>query len=158
MSFTRRRQRTIACATLLAWMFALLSGMANACLAQPTAQGRFGSIASQTDRAVDGTLRSVMQQVEHTHHSDANDADGPVDDGAQDGCLKFCADESSALPKNRALQADVPGLCFVASMQLPLLARIAAAAASATATERTPVERLASVGPPLFIRLLRLTI
>lgn len=154
MPFTRRRLRHTGCATLLAWMFALLSGMANACLAQPIVQGGYGSLASQTDRAVEGNAGSVTRQVEHTHHPDQNDGEVPGDDGAQNGCLKFCADEASALPKSRAPQSDVPGPCFVASMQLPLLARIAAAAATAQA----PVEPLASVGPPLFIRLLRLTI
>ena len=148
--FTRRQLRHTACVTLFAWMFALLSGVANACLTQPNTQGAFVSISSQADPVVGGTAGPVTRQVQH--HPGNDEDDGRGTHSAKAGCLKFCADESSAVTMSRAPQADVPGPVFVVSVQWP------SEAPGAAASEWTPVERPASVGPPLFIRLLRLTI
>jgi len=150
--FTHRQLRHTACVTLSAWMFALLSGVANACLTQPTAQAEFVSISSQADPVVGGTAGLVTRQIELIHHPGEDEDDGLGNHSAKEGCLKFCADESSAVTKSRVPQADVPGPIFVASVQWPSAAPVAAA------SQWPPVERPALVGPPLFIRLLRLTI
>lgn len=150
--FTRRQLRHTACVTLFAWMFALLSGVANACLTQPDAQAGLGSSSSRADLMVEGTAGLVTRRVEQTRHQGAHEDDGVGHHSAEEGCLKFCADESSAVTKSRAPQADVPGSAFMVSVQWP------SAAPVATASAWAPVERPASVGPPLFIRLLRLTI
>ena len=150
--FTRRQLRHTAWVTLFAWMFALLSGVANACSTQPSAQAGLGSISSQAEPVVGGTAGLVTRQVEHIHHHRADEDDGVGNHSAKEGCLKFCADGSSAVTKSRAPQLDVPGPVFVVSVQWPSAAPVAAA------SEWTPAERPASVGPPLFIRLRRLTI
>jgi hypothetical protein len=130
--FTRRQLRRTAWVAVLAWVFALLSGVANACLIQPVAPA---------DR-----------QVEPVHHH-ASEAGGDLDHrGDKSGCLKFCADESSALAKSKASHADLPDSLFLASDHWQLATPVAAV------PPWHPVERPAAVGPPLFIRFLRLTI
>jgi len=151
--FTRRQLRHAACVTLFAWMFALLSAVANACLLQNNPQGELGSVSSQAGAAAAGdTAAPATRQVQHVQHHGGDEDDGLGNDGAKAGCLKFCAGESSAVIKSKAAQADMPGPIFMANAPWPLAAPIAAAS-------RLPrVARPASVGPPLFIRLLRLTI
>mgnify|MGYP000042660855 CR=1 FL=1 len=152
MPFTLRQLRHTACITLFAWIFALASGVANACLTQPSAQAGLGSTSSQADPVVGGAVGPVTRQAERSHHHGDEEDDGLGRHSAKEGCLKFCADESSAVTKSRAPQADVPGSLVVASVQRPSAAPVAAAA------QWPLVERPASSGPPLFIRLLRLTI
>lgn len=92
---------------------------------------------------------------EHDAGPADHDADSgrgePVQHGGEAVCLKFCADESSALAKSKASQADLPGPVLAGAPWSPAV-QVAAAA------QWRPVERPASVGPPLFLRLLRLTI
>ena len=152
LPFTRRQLRHTARVTLFAWMFALLSGVANACLIQQNPQGKLGSISSQAGPVAGDTAGPATRQVQHVHHHGEGEDGGLGNDSAKAGCLKFCADESSAVTKSKAAHADVPGPIFVSSVQWQLAAPVAAA------SQWLPVERLASAGPPLFIRLLRLTI
>lgn len=129
---TRQQLRRTTWVALLAWLFALVCGVANACLIQPVARA---------DR-----------QVEHAQHHAAEESGGPDTVGGKAGCLKFCADESSALAKSKASHADVPGPLLLASVHWQLATSVAGVA------PWHPSERPASVGPPLFLRLLRLTI
>jgi hypothetical protein len=129
--FTRHQFRRNACVALLAWVFALFSGVANACLIQPVAPGG--------------------RQAGHAHHEAADESGGPEKESAKAGCLKFCADETSALARSRALHADLPGSIFVAIVHWPLATPVAVVAPWPL------VERPASVGPPRFLSLLRLT-
>lgn len=132
LRFTSEALRRTARAALLAWVFALMSGLANACLIQPVAP--------------------VERQVGHVHHPAADASTGPDADAGMAACLKFCADESSALAKSKALQADLSGTVALPSVQWQWATPVAAV------TPWHSVERPASVGPPLFLRLLRLTI
>lgn len=131
MHFTRQPLRRTACVALLAWVFALFSGVVNACLIQPVAP--------------------VDRQAEHTHRHVVDESSGLGTAGGKAACLRFCADESSAQAKSET-QADLPGPLLLASVRWPLATPVAAVA------PWHPVERPASVGPPLFLRLLRLTI
>lgn len=151
---TRRQLRHTACVTLFAWMFALVSGVANACLTQPSARAGLGSISSQENPVVGGTAGPVTRQVQHVHHHGASVSqhDGLGGHSATQGCLKFCADSSSAVTKSPAPQAEPLGPVVVASAQWQSASHVAAAA------RWLHFERPASVGAPLFIRLLRLTI
>ena len=150
--FTRRQLRHTAWVTLFAWMFALLSGAVNACLIQQNPQGDLGSVSLQAGPVAEDTAGPGTRQVQLVlHHGDDGD-DGLGNGSAKAGCLKFGADESSVVTKGKAVQADVPDPIFVASVPWPSAAPVAAA------LQWRPVERPASVGPPLFIRLLRLTI
>jgi len=154
MPLTRPQVRHAACVTLLAWIFALVSGVANACLTQPNGRAGFGSISSEANAVVGGTSTPVTRQVQHVHHHGAGEGedDGLGSHSAREGCLKFCADQSSAVTKSTAPQAEIAGPLFVASAQWRSAAPVTAA------SQWLQVEPPASVGPPLFIRLLRLTI
>ena len=152
MLFTGRQLRQTACLTLVAWIFALLSGVSNACSTQPEAQARFGSMLLQANPLVSDAAGRGTRQVGHTNQFDAGADDRRGHHSAEAGCLKFCAEESSALAKRSAQLSDVTGLAFWVSPHWLSAAPVAAAA------EWTPVERPASVGPPLILRLLRLTL
>ena len=132
LRFTRQQLQRTACVALFAWVFALFSGVANACLIQPVAPA---------DRP-----------IEHDHHHADDERGEPNQDSGKAGCLKFCADESSALAKSKASHADLPGPILLATVHWPL------ATPDAAVAPWHSVERPASVGPPLFLRLLRLTI
>jgi hypothetical protein len=84
------------------------------------------------------------------HHANSERGE-PVQDGGKAVCLQFCDDESSALAKGRASQAYLPGPVLLAGVQWSPAVAVSAAASW------QPVERPASVGPPLFVRLMRLT-
>ncbi len=152
MLFTGRQLRQTACWTLVAWIFALLSGVANACLTQPDAQAGLGSRLLQANPLASDAAGRGTRQVGHTDHRDAYADDRRGHHSAEEGCLKFCAEEFSALAKRSAQLSDVTGLVFGVSLHWLSAAPAAAAAAW------TPVERPASVGPPLIFRLLRLTL
>jgi len=154
LHFTRRQLRRTAGVALFAWVFALVSGVANACLLQTAEPGATAvSIAAGTQKVGCG---SDAAPCEHDagpahHHADSG-RDEPVQHGGKAVCLKFCADESSALAKSKASQAELPGPVLLAGAPWSPAVQVAAAA------QWQVVERPASVGPPLFLRLLRLTI
>ena len=152
--FTRQQLRRTACVTLLAWMFALLSGVANACLIQVGESGESGLDASPAGPMARRDARTVPTdpQAEHAHQHAEHERSGPAQDGGKAGCLKFCADETSTVTKGVASPADLPGPMLSAGCHWQLVTPMADAA------PWPAVERPASVGPPLFLRLLRLTI
>lgn len=154
LHFTRRQLRHIACVAFLAWVFALVSGVANACLLQTAEPGAATfSVAAGAQTA--GSDVSVAPWAHDAgparHHADSERGD-PVEHGDKAVCLKFCADESSALATSKASQADLSGPVLLAGAPWSPAVQVAAAA------QCQAVERPASVGPPLFLRLLRLTI
>jgi hypothetical protein len=107
--FTRRQLRRTVCVTLFAWLFALLSGAVNACLIQPSATDLARSKVSLVDPLVGevaGPGQSTRQTQPTQHHAD-DEHGGLVDDLGEAGCLKFCADESSALSKSESYGADM---------------------------------------------------
>ena len=154
LHFTRRQLRRTAGVALFAWMFALVSGVANACLVQAAEPGAAAlSLPEGTRR---GGCDSGVAPCEHDagpahHHADSGRSE-PGQHGGKAVCLKFCADESSALAKSKASQAELPGPVLLAGAPWSMAVQVAAAA------QWRPVERPASVGPPIFLRLLRLTI
>jgi hypothetical protein len=135
-------------------MFALVSGVANACLLQADEPGAVAFSPPVGTRI--GGCDSGVAPCEHDagpahHHADSERSE-PVEHGDKAVCLKFCADESSALAKSKASQAGLPGPVLLAGAPWSPAVQVAAAA------QWQAVERPASVGPPLFLRLLRLTI
>lgn len=154
LHFTRRQLRHTACVALFAWVFALVSGVANACLLQTAEPGvtTFSLVAGTQLAGCDSGVAPCEHDAGPAHpHTDSGRGE-PVQDGGKAVCLKFCADESSALAKSKVSQADIPGAVLLAGT--PWLSAVQVAAAA----QWRPVERPASVGPPLFLRLLRLTI
>ena len=154
LPFARQRLRCTARVTLFAWVFALMSAVANACLIQADGSGEtlFDHSQRESIAGVATGATPTDRQVEHGRpHVDSESGD-PAKDGGKAGCLKFCADGSSALAKSKASHTDIPGPIVLASVQRPFATHFAA-----VATWKL-LERPASVGPPLFLRLLRLTI
>lgn len=154
LHFTRQQLRHTACVALFAWVFALVSGVANACLtpaAEPGAATLALAVGAATARCDAGGAPCAHDAAPAHHPADGEHGE-PVQDGGKAVCLKFCADESSALAKGKASHADLPGPALLTGAQWSPAMQFAAAA------PWQPVERPASVGPPLFLRLLRLTI
>ena len=154
LPFTRRHLRRSACVTLFAWLFALLSGAVNACLIQPSATDLARANVSLAGPLVGGVAGpgQATRQIENAQHHAGDKHGAPVDDLGEAGCLKFCADESSAVAKSKAAQADLPGPFFVSYVDWQPASPVADAAPWRS------VDRTAAQGAPLFIRLLRLTI
>ena len=148
--FDRRRLRRTACMTLAAWLFGLAAGVVNACVLAPAGPVSRGlgvlpaaEAASRLETAGHAEAHGHDEGVAHHGHSG---------NGAKQGCLKFCDDESSALSKNKAstVVADLP-IAAVLALSIPIV-RLA------HAETRPPIERHLPQGPPLVIRLLRLTL
>ena len=154
LHFTRRPPRHTAGVALFAWVFALVSGVANACLLQtvePGATSRSLTADAQTAGCHSGAAPCEHDVGPAHHHADSGRGE-PAQHGDKAVCLKFCTDEASALAKSKASQADLPGpVLLVGAPWSP-------AVQDAVAAQWWPVERPASVGLPIFLRLLRLTI
>jgi hypothetical protein len=151
--FHQRAKRRIVWATLVAWVLALLAGVANACLLQD----HDFRIPAPAASAHEGVLGRDMNAAIpfHVEHGNQDGAPLNVDDSrdaAKAVCVKFCDDESSTIAKVQTLQLDLPGPLLLARIdwqtELPV----------ATVAMRRVAERPASQGPPLVIRFLRLTI
>jgi hypothetical protein len=152
LPFQRRHLRSIAVLTLMAWMFALLAGIANACQLQTYTPGTHAQFApTHGEAAVPATHDGQALHAEKGDHDLAGGYDGKSDTGKA-GCLKFCDDESATVAQAKVSQADLVGMVTVA--QFDWLAPMPAD----TGAPWHRVERRASQGPPLFIRFLRLTI
>lgn len=106
LAASRHDKRSIALKMLLVWVFALLSGVANACLTQPRGgQADAGTHAWQADAAAPAAVQpDAADQAQHEEHAD------------QAACRKSCAASSQTLLKQLPkfdtpdLQAVVPAL------------------------------------------------
>lgn len=152
--FHQRAKRRIVWATLLGWVLALLAGVANACLLQVDHDFRIpASAASAHERPAGRDMNAALPfHVEHANQDGAALNAGHPMDAAKAGCLKFCDDESSSVAKVETLQLDLPGPVLLARFDWQTALPVA------TVAIRRLAERPASHGPPLVIRLLRLTI
>lgn len=131
-----RRQRRFTWVALVAWVFAVAVASANACLA-----------------AVPATPAAGHAQHDHSHEShpyESHSHQSP--DAGKAGCLKFCDDESSALSKKGASGPDLLAPCtLLEGLEIPPRQQTPGA-------DRLSRARPRSQGPPLVIRLLRLTL
>ena len=91
--FTHRRLRHTVWVTLLAWIFALSAGVANACVLGITDPATAAPASHMTgDRGHAG----------HEAHSGSNQGHDP----GNGGCQKFCDDESSVVTKSPSSGSD----------------------------------------------------
>lgn len=131
-----RRQRRFTWVALVAWVFAVAVASANACLA-----------------AVPASPAAGHAQHDHSHEShpyESHSHQSP--DAGKAGCLKFCDDESSALSKKGASGPDLLAPCtLLEGLEIPPRQQTPGA-------DRLSRARPRSQGPPLVIRLLRLTL
>jgi hypothetical protein len=154
-----RRLRQLVWLTLLAWSFALASGVVNACLlivagpiidgspppvhGEAATQGRPDDVAVGLHSAAGGEA-GVANLVQYEHQQGSS---------GKDTCLKFCDDESSAVVKSTSLGVDL-------AMAMALVesgVRRMAAPVENIGADWLP-EQPRAQGPPLVIRFLRLTL
>lgn len=148
--FHRRFLRRAVWVTLVAWVLAWGAGVASACQLPMHGPGVATVVASLHDRSTELGMRSMpAPHAESRHHDGPTAPAGPANN---DGCRKFCTDASSSVVKTNPVQADALGPPLVASVAWP------AAIRTASVAMWWSTERPASQGPPLVIRLLRLTI
>ena len=146
--FTRKAKRNTAFVMLVLWLFALTSGVVNACILENgRAQNhhRALELAHTTPVATEGT-------DEHAGTTDDQDADELT---SKASCLKVCDDSSQAVAKLSSGCVDPadPGLA-------PLLVTVAWTTTAFVASGR---DRVADFPPPrprepISIRLLRLAL
>lgn len=130
--------------TLLAWSFALASGVVNAC------------VLSLPERTAEGSTPALHSEAA-THAGSSEGIGGHAADDhggswGKDTCLKFCDDESSALAKSATYGADV----LAALVDLRVERRLAVPAVKLDSGLLPESPR--AQGPPLVIRFLRLTL
>jgi hypothetical protein len=155
-SSTRRLQRLVWL-TLLAWSFALASGVVNACVLglpgragegpSPPAHGKVASHGGPSGAfGIHGAEdHETAPSSPHLHEQ------GPGSPG-KDSCLKFCGDESSALTKSTLFAADMVAALVDARAQRRL------AVPAVQVNSSSSLEQPRAQGPPLVIRFLRLTL
>lgn len=106
LTASRHRKRSIALTMLFVWVFALLSGVANACLTEP-----------RGDLAHAGLLSALPEHgarsAPHPHAGDAADPTQHDHHPDKAPCQKSC-DESSQTLLKQAPKLDTPDLQSVA--------------------------------------------
>ena len=149
LRFHRRSSRRIVWSMLLVWVFALGTGIVNACvLSSNWAEHHTSGTHEHFDVRVDGAPIALADQIDDsTANLDAN-RQSP----SHDACLKYCDDESTALSKSNVAAAD-PSLPVGA-----LLAWWSPVSPVAHIGRWLPREHHAVPEPPLVIRFLRLTL
>ncbi|HEY1091658.1 MAG TPA: hypothetical protein VGE56_04860 [Rhodocyclaceae bacterium] len=135
---------------LFVWVFALSAGMVNAC-----ALGGAGEGVADLAPAPSPAHQHDAAAEEHGHHVHAGHPAAPGPQDHEGACQKFCDDERSALSL-LAKDLGSPG------SMLPLLVQCSSLAWTSADMwmAEEPITRVPprKTGPPIPIRLLRLTI
>lgn len=152
-----RAKRNTAFVVLLAWLFALWSGFANACLLEAPEAHSHGATRS-SDTTHSHTATEKHSHAGSDHHSGAfakhaDDANGNGTDASKAPCLKVCDEGSRSLSAKRsgAEQADramapvIAVLWAVPAPVVPVSYRVS--------DLQSPVP-----GPPFRVRYSRLTL
>ena len=90
--FSSSTKRSTAFVVLLVWLFALASGVANACLIQAKEINRHGSLAAYSSAAEKGHAASAVLGDPIPKYDFGFEA-------SKSQCLKVCDDGSQSLPK-----------------------------------------------------------
>lgn len=151
---SRRRKHHIALAMLAVWVFALLSGVANACLTEPHGEpAHTGLHSSRPDHPAQTPQHALtapaLTQAQHTvdhHHPDQHPDKAP--------CQKSC-DESSQTLLKQMPKLDTPDLqpTLISSRPCPGLALQAP-----NVTGGTLVAGIPPPSPPLRLQFSRLAL
>ena len=104
-----RTQRNTAFVALLVWLFALVSGAANACLIQPEKMHDHGTEAAHSPAAEKGHAISAVPGDAIPDHDSGLET-------SKSQCLKVCDDSSQSLPKQQV------GFDLIHPVLVPLLA------------------------------------
>ena len=144
--FSNRTRRRTALAMLLVWAFALVSGMANACVLDALGRHPHEPHARHSEmREVPPVLPDSKSEGNVRHHDEP--------DVAKEGCLKVCEDASQSL-LNQPSSTDLtdPGLAPFVAAAWPV-ATLVQSAPCRLSDLQPP-----SSGPPLRVRLSRLAL
>lgn len=153
LSFHRRRLHRIVWSTLAVWVFALSSGVVNACLSAPLLGQRSGFVQPVSIGTTAHDVHELAADYRSPAQPDSATTQNPNDRSpASDNCRKFCDDEASALLKSLSSPAELPVSLIGALNRWPPVAQSTLAAARWTHWQT------AAQGPPLVIRFLRLTL
>jgi hypothetical protein len=148
----RRRLRQFAWVALFAWVSALAAGVANACVAAvPGSAPQGHETHRHTHVPGDDAQHHLASAMAVTHDITPHSVPEPLPDVGKQGCLKFCDGASSALSKNAGPDAASLAHVLLGSFKIqPIWVEVVNA--------QLPLERPSAQGPPLVIRLLRLTL
>ena len=144
--FNSRTKRNTAFVVLLVWLFALASGVANACLIQTKEIHGHGSLVAHSSSAEKGHAISAAYVGATSKHDSGLEP-------SKSQCLKVCDDGSQSLTKQQ------PGFDWTHPVLTPL-----PAVAWTTATSVVSVLGLAAFqqppdpGRPIRVRLSRLAL
>jgi len=140
-----RTKRSTAWMMLLVWVFALASGMANACLLEVRGTHEHAAeidASHGTDQAAveAGHVGSVADRDDDSHASKAP-------------CIKACDDGSLSLLKQiPGLDLTDPGIAFAVTLTWPVAVPVV------SAQRRTDDLRPPRSGPPIRVRFSRLAL
>lgn len=143
-----RTRRTTACVMLFVWLFALTSGVANACLLESRDTHDHGSPLAHLF-AAGVTSHTGGDHAEGTPNDDGESDSGPT----KESCLKACDDGSRSVLKHASSfdladpgMAPLVAIAWAAEVQLaPVAARVHAV-------------RVPERGPPIRILFSRLAL
>jgi hypothetical protein len=141
-------KRNTAFMALLIWLFALASGIANACLLeapQAHVHARSEHASNEVDRVGPASEVTKLQSVEHHHHEN--------DDVSKDACVKTCDSGSNTPTKVKSsFDSTNQGTAFLVTTAQPFITPGRSTRRRLDDTRR-PVE-----GPPLRVRYSRLAL
>ena len=141
-----RSKRSTAFVVLLVWLFAVASGIANACVLK--AHGNHAHVV-----AAEAFEAGHDHNAPAGHAHDADDHDGDESDISKAPCLKVCDDGTKLLIKQQAsLDLGDPGSPFLVSVLWTTVIPVAT-----IPRQREGLESAAH-GPPLRVRYSRLTL
>ncbi|WOB10917.1 hypothetical protein [Piscinibacter gummiphilus] len=141
---SRHRKRSIAFTMLFVWVFALLSGVANACLTEPhDDKAHGGATVSQVDHSA--------LDAPHPHAADQDHHDSHLDKAP---CQRSCDESSQTLLKQQP-KLDTPDLQAVA---LPSQAWIVDLLCASDTPGRTHVAAVPPPSPPPRVWFSRLAL
>ena len=103
--------RTSAFATLLVWVFALISGVANACLLEVSRTNAHAGIIEQSNQ-------NDAKHVSFSSHVPIEAELDKADDAhtLKQPCLKICDDSSKSLPKKHSGEQIDPGTPIIVAV------------------------------------------
>jgi hypothetical protein len=131
---------------LLVWLFALTSGIVNACLIEPAAHQAAHAAGPAADAQTQAAASEhAAAMAGHQHHQPP-----PASDKAP--CAKFCADGSTSTPVGKP-QIDPLGGAWLAPLPTRSLAVQAALAPADAFDTVVPVSILRVPIPIVFLRL-----